>query len=180
MQLGSSSELIRCNQRQSPLVLRPLRACPKLRHEGGNQHAMRQSACNEGVRPLRACPKLRQSSWRESTVERSAPPRLMGEAIRGALRSAIRGHQSQSVAINRNPWPSVAIRGHQIRLGFHRSVSQIGFTDRFHRSVSQIGSAASLVPHRWDRSSRGIWWCGRRGSRCRALGAGPWPRPSGT
>jgi len=171
MQLGSSSELIRCNQRQSPLVLRPLRACPKLRHEGGNQHAMRQSACNEGVRPLRACPKLRQSSWRESTVERSAPPRLMGEVISA--------HQSQSVAIRSAP-PRLmgeAIRG-ALRSASNpwrtqkRKQSVQGFTDRFHRSAPP--------PHRWDRSSRGIWWCGRRGSRCRALGAGPWPRPSGT
>ena len=107
-------------------------------------------------RPLRASPKFRQSSWRESTVERSAPPRLMREAIRGALRRAIRGHQSQSISIdlNRNPLPSIASRS-----GFDR---------------------AAPPAHQWDRSSRGIWWCGRRGSRCRASGAEPWPRPSGT
>ena len=84
--------------------------------------------------PLRASPKFRQSSWRESTVERSAPPRLMREAISAhqrsseiirawggprLMREAISAHQRSSEIIR--AWEGLAvhqrssalIRGHQ-------------------------------------------------------------------
>ena len=159
------------------------------------------------LRPLRACPKLRQSSLRESTVERSAPPRLMGEAInahqsQSAWKLACANSTSSSLG-GRSCWysptprdlgstrtssamgscecerrPSEVIRGHQKSSGVIRGHEIAHLQPASERSCADRGWVECRVCHLHamrEAISMQLWWQ----SACNHGGRSPLGRVSG-